>query len=120
MANANPAHGIYEVDRIWTDDDGHRWLHFRLDAPFDYDQVKALPKVMEYEGEVHVRTGWNSDRGEVYYRNHMPTTTCSVVEALQNVKAMMDTPVGRRKYASEFEADVLASVKKALHTLNQE
>lgn len=61
----------YPIARDWTDPEtGHRWIHLPMNSPYDYDQVKALPKVLEYDGDTFKRTGWNSDKGEVYYRNH--------------------------------------------------
>lgn len=70
--NAYAAEG-YPVETDWTDtDEGHRWIHLRLDAPFDFDKVQKLPKVLAYDGDIFSRTGWNSDKGVVYYRNHMP------------------------------------------------
>lgn len=70
--NAYPAKG-YPVELDWTDPEtGHRWIHLRLVEPFDFDQVKVLPKVLTFDNDTFVRTGWNSDKGEVYYRNHMP------------------------------------------------
>lgn len=71
MTNAHPAEG-YLVSLDWTDpEEKHRWLHLKLDAPFDFEQVRKLPEVLAYDGDKFVRTGWNSDKGEVYYRNHM-------------------------------------------------
>ena len=62
----------YAVSLDWSDpEDKVRWLHLKLDAPFDYEQVKVLPEVLSFDGDTFVRTGWNSDRGEVYYRNGM-------------------------------------------------
>lgn len=66
----------YAVSLDWTDpEEKHRWFHLKLDAPFDYEQVKKLPEVLAYDGDTFVRTGWNSDCGEVYYRNGMKFAT---------------------------------------------
>ena len=37
----------------------------------DYDAFRSLPRAVVYDGEVYARTGWNSDRREVYYSNKM-------------------------------------------------
>jgi len=34
---------------------------------YTYDEVKTLPRVLEYDGQIFARTGWNSDSGNVYY-----------------------------------------------------
>ena len=74
MTNATTAANEYPVSLVWKDPETpHTWLHLHLDPPFDWDQVKALPKVLKYDGDTFVRTGWNSDTGTVYYRNHIPT-----------------------------------------------
>ena len=118
MSNALAIRNEYPVVFDWLDPEtGHLWVHLSLNPPFDWDQVKALPKVLAFDGDRFVRTGWNSDKGEVYYRNHMPLASRAIDDALRNVQAMMDTPVGRRKYHSEFEQDVLDSVLKALQVL---
>lgn len=49
-------------------------LHYPLEGDFwletdcaDYDVLKALPKVVEFEGRKYGQTGWNSDRNTAYY-----------------------------------------------------
>lgn len=74
MPTATAAVNEYPVTLDWVDPEtGHRWVHLSLIPPFDWDQVKVLPKVLSYDNDTFVRTGWNSDNGTVYYRNHMPT-----------------------------------------------
>jgi len=34
----------------------------------DYDEYRALPAALRFEGQLYGRTGWNSDRGQAYYR----------------------------------------------------
>ena len=34
----------------------------------DYDAFSVLPISLEYKGQAFVRTGWNSDNGEAYYK----------------------------------------------------
>jgi len=109
---------VYPVSYEHTDEDGLRWLHLKVDAPFDWEQVKKLPAALAYGGEVFIRTGWNSDKGEAYYRNNMPGAR-TVVDALRNTHALLDTPVGRRKFSSQFECDVRASVNAALSALEE-
>jgi hypothetical protein len=49
-----------------------RGLTFRIaineDGYYAYDSVKALPEVVEHDDRLYRRTGWNSDTGEVFYR----------------------------------------------------
>lgn len=58
-------------DSIW-EIEGQRGLTFRIaadeDGYYTYDSVRALPKVVEHDGRLYRRTGWNSDTGEAYYR----------------------------------------------------
>jgi hypothetical protein len=111
---------VYPVSYEFTDKEtGFRWLHMKLDAPFEYEQVKKLPAAMAFDGAVFVRTGWNSDKGEVYYRTGMPAAK-GLVDALKNTNALLNTPVGRMKFRSEFESDVRDSVVKALNALGEE
>lgn len=35
----------------------------------DYDAYKALPDAVEFGGAVFGKTGWNSDRGDAYYKS---------------------------------------------------
>jgi kynurenine formamidase len=97
---------------------GVTWLHFDLDGD-TYEDVKKLPAIIEYRGQVFVRTGWHSDRREAYYKSSIETVTSKVLAALRNVKGMMYTPVGQRKYKSQFEQDVLQSVLDALIEVNE-
>jgi hypothetical protein len=34
----------------------------------DYAALKALPKAIEYKGDIYGRSGWNSDTCVAYYR----------------------------------------------------
>jgi hypothetical protein len=71
--NAQARNDLIPIDLEWTDSEtGDLWLHVSMTQPYEYDQVKKLPRVVRYKGEVFVRTGWNSDNGQVYYRNNMP------------------------------------------------
>jgi len=117
--NAAAVDNVYPVSYEFTDKEtGYRWLHMKLDAPFEWEQVKKLPAALAYSGEVFVRTGWNSDKGEVYYRTGMPAAH-GLVDALKNADALLDTPVGRRHYSSQFENDVRDSVNSALDALGE-
>lgn len=72
--NATAAANEYPVCHDWTDPEtGHRWIHLAMTAPFDYDQVRCTPQALRLDGDLFVRTGWNSDKGRIYYRNHMIT-----------------------------------------------
>jgi hypothetical protein len=117
--NAAAVDNVYPVSYEFTDKEtGFRWLHMKVDAPFEYEQVKKLPAALAYDGDVFVRTGWNSDKGEVYYRTGMPAAK-GLVDALKNTKALLDTPVGRRQYSSQFENDVRDSVNAALAAVEE-
>lgn len=34
----------------------------------DYDDYKSLPRVVEYQGVLYGKTGWNSDTCQAYYK----------------------------------------------------
>jgi len=36
---------------------------------WDYDYFLSLPEVLEIEGSIYCRTGWNSDSGLAYFRD---------------------------------------------------
>ena len=38
----------------------------------DYDQYKTLPDVVEWQGQLCGKTGWNSDRGYACYKSGVP------------------------------------------------
>ena len=56
--------------------EGQKGLSFRLDSNEDgyysYSSVKELPQVVKYDGQLYRRTGWNSDTGEVCYKEISP------------------------------------------------
>lgn len=71
--NATAATNEYPICRDWTDPETrHRWIHINMVQPYDYEQVLQYPKVLKYDSDTFVRTGWDSDVGRMYYRNHMP------------------------------------------------
>jgi len=35
----------------------------------DYDHFASLPDVVQYNGQIFGKTGWNSDSEKAYYRN---------------------------------------------------
>lgn len=73
MTNATAVANAYPIAFDWTDPEtGYRWIHLDLTPPYDYDQVKAIPKVLLYEGVRFTRTGWDSDKGQAFYRDRMP------------------------------------------------
>ena len=79
--NAKPVTDFTPIDEVYRDPEtGYTWLHIRLPLTrsealdrdvYDWESVKRLPEVLEFEGDIFVRTGWNSDTGRAYYRNHM-------------------------------------------------
>lgn len=44
---------------------GMRWLETRV---ADAEEYLALPKVVNFQGTIFYRTGWNSDTGTAYYK----------------------------------------------------
>jgi hypothetical protein len=38
----------------------------------NYETFSGLPSVLEFEGRLHGRTGWNSDRGLACYKTSAP------------------------------------------------
>lgn len=56
--------------------------HYPLDNDFwletdcaDYDALKTLPKVVQFDGRTYGQTGWNSDRGVAYYSTSKSVAT---------------------------------------------
>lgn len=47
---------------------GANYITLRV-CPNDYDACKSLPTVLAFQGASYVRTGWNSDTGEVTYKD---------------------------------------------------
>jgi len=41
-----------------------------------YDELKKLPKVIEYHNRVYGQTGWNSDKNVAYYRDDAQLARC--------------------------------------------
>jgi hypothetical protein len=70
MKQAKPTD--YLVPKSAWEIDGHKGLSFGLSMDgngyYTYDSVKALPEVVEYDGRLYCRTGWDSDEGEVFYK----------------------------------------------------
>jgi hypothetical protein len=47
--------------------DGFWWLCTNVPG-LCYDVYKALPRVVQYEGKNYIKMGWNSDTGNVSYK----------------------------------------------------
>lgn len=62
----------YLVPESTWEIDGQKGMTLRIDnyadGYYSFDDVKVLPKVVEYNGQIYRRTGWNSDTGEVFYK----------------------------------------------------
>jgi hypothetical protein len=50
--------------------DGRFWLLFHNGGTFE--EFKALPNALKYEGRVYVKKGWNSDLNTVHYAEGNP------------------------------------------------
>lgn len=46
-----------------------------------YEQFCTLPDAVSFQGEIYGKTGWNSDRGQAYYKN-----TANVAFAVKGVR----------------------------------
>lgn len=70
MKKANPTEYLVPKNS-WTIK-GQRGLSFGLamdkDGYYTYDSVKHMPEVVEYDGRLYRRTGWDSDAGEAFYK----------------------------------------------------
>ncbi len=51
--------------------DGQWWIRVGLDEA-SWACVKKLPKALEYQGRIYGWTGWDSDRGQAYFRSPAP------------------------------------------------
>jgi len=38
----------------------------------DYDYYRTLPGAVEFEGRIHGRTGWDSDKRLAYFKSNVP------------------------------------------------
>jgi hypothetical protein len=66
--DAQTVNEAYRVTRTWKDPEtGLTWLIFD-GRGWDWKTVAAMPDVVECEGVLYVRSGWNSDTGTVHYR----------------------------------------------------
>jgi len=52
--------------------EGHWYAEIALEEPGSYAQVMRLPSVIEIEGRLYGRTGWNSDTHKAYYSTRWP------------------------------------------------
>ena len=71
MCDAAAKPTTYLVPKVEWTYEGDRGITFQIERDGGYylfHSVKAMPKVVEYKGELFARTGWNSDSGEVYYK----------------------------------------------------
>jgi len=61
----------YLVPEPWKIE-GEHGLTFRIvqdeKGYYSHSEVRKLPEVVEYDGRLYRRTGWNSDTGAVYYK----------------------------------------------------
>lgn len=37
----------------------------------DFTEYKSLPHVVEFEGQILGKTGWNSDKNQAYYKSNI-------------------------------------------------
>ncbi len=65
MATANPVKGAIKV----LFDSCNEERYFFTTECVDYDAFKSLPDVAEFQGRNYVKTGWNSDIGQAYYKS---------------------------------------------------
>jgi len=79
---AKPRHDLIPVDRCEFID-GHWYAEIALDSPGTFAQVKALPKVIEIEGRVYGRTGWNSDTHKAYYSTRYHPTAVATARRIK-------------------------------------
>ncbi len=63
---ARPTHGAIAIKEACQLPDGVRVV--TIDVA-DYEGFARSPHAIEYDGELYGRSGWNSDRYEVYYRS---------------------------------------------------
>ena len=68
--NATEIKKQVSVKEVCTLPDGVKLLTIGL-----YDDYLQMPTALEYEGVVYGRTGWNSDKHEVYYKDNKKTAT---------------------------------------------
>jgi len=67
---ATPVQNQVSVKEVGVLPDGVKFLTIGL-----YDDYIKMPIALEYEGVQYGRTGWNSDKYEVYYKDSKKTAT---------------------------------------------
>jgi hypothetical protein len=70
MLKANTVPDCYDVLRVEALPDGDNCAVLAIGGDGDYDAYRALPRVVSIGGQVYTATGWNSDRGEAYYKRN--------------------------------------------------
>lgn len=65
-ATATPVTNAITVNDYGTYD-GYAWFRTNV-HDLDYAAYKALPKLVNYNGKLFAKMGWNSDNGTVSYK----------------------------------------------------
>lgn len=65
--NANPAKNAIKIDLVEKFPNGITCL---ITTCGDYDYYASLPCVIEFEGRLFGKTGWNSDTNNACYKSH--------------------------------------------------
>jgi hypothetical protein len=75
MVEAKAIVGLIPIS-VQTDNNNVKWLVFKYEgyAP------KGWPKYVEYDGKHFFNTGYNSDRGIIYYKE------CATIQVAREIK----------------------------------
>lgn len=66
-----------QIPVIPTERDGDKWLIIQV--PNGWNDVKQLTKkVLEYNGEKYIWTGWNSDTNQAYFKQ---SNACALIKS---------------------------------------
>jgi len=69
MQYATPINAIVPC-HIWKEPCGTKRDAFTVKYDGPQHPIKDFPKVVEFKGKTYVRTGYNSDTYEIYYKEH--------------------------------------------------
>lgn len=70
---------VLEISQ-WYDFEGVGYIEYKLPSVDTYEEYKALPLLIEYQGRKYGKSCWNSDRFTAYYRTDKVANFAKVVK----------------------------------------
>ncbi len=81
--NANRIKDVVAIKHAGTMPNNERYL---IADCTDFDVYKTLPEAVEFQGEEYVKTGWNSDVQNAYYKNGRPIARAVKPPVLRQIR----------------------------------